>query len=142
MTKKYIYILFSITFVTLIVLYNKNNEVITNAFLETYDDYDYNTVLIEFDECKLSTNNFINKLSYFNDKDYIILEIIPYVNESYKYVFSNKKFLFYSNNLNYILNKFKNEYIDVMIENDSYVTNICIKGIRMNISNIDAVNFG
>ncbi len=127
MTKKYIYILFSI--IIIIILLINNSQKVTYAFKETYNDYDFNNYILEFKECDLSTNNFIEKLSYFNDKDYKILEIIPYRNYNIKYKF-------YSNNLKFILDEFKNEYIDIVIDNDTYVTNICIKNVKINTANI------
>ena len=131
MTKKYIFILLITTFIT-IFMSNFSSGKIIDAFVETYNDYDFANYELEFRECDLSTDNFIEIFSHFKDKDYKILEIIPYINESYKNIFINKKFSFYSNDLELILNDFKNEYVDIMLDNELYVNNICIKKIKIN----------
>lgn len=131
MTKKYIYILLSILLIITIVM-NNNIDVIEPTFNEIYDDYNFDNYEIKFDECKLSTDNFINKFSYFNDKDFKILEITPYIKESYINLFDNKQFLFYSNNLYKILDEFKNKYLDIMGDNENYISNICIKKVKIN----------
>lgn len=135
MTKKYIFI--SLTVIFIIALFNLNsNKKIIDVFNETSNDYDFSNYELEFIECDLNTDNFISIFSYFNNKDYKILEISLYINESYKNIFKNKKFLFYSNDLNLILDNFKNEYIDIMLNNDIYVNNICIQKVKINTAKI------
>ncbi len=133
MTKKYIYVLFSLFIITLIVL-NKDTKTL-DTFYEVYNDYDFNIYNLEFNECDLNTDNFIDKFSYFKDKDFKILEIVPYINESNKNLFIDKEFLFYSDNISDILEKFKNGYLDIMIDNSMYLTNICIMNVRIDTAN-------
>lgn len=134
MTKKYIYILFSIIFVISLTLVTKK-EVIVDAFNEVYNDYDFHTYTLKFNECDLSTSNFIEVFSYFDNKNYKILSITPYINVSYENLFSNIKFNYYSSDLRDILSDFKSEYIDTM-NNENYISNICIKSIKINTANI------
>lgn len=135
MTKKYIYILFSLLLIILIVI-SDNKMKTTDVFNETYNDYDFNIYNLKFNECDLNTDNFIDNFTYFKDKDFRLLEIEPYINESYKNLFIDKKFLFYSDDLTDILNKFKNDYLDIMLNNSIYITNVCIKSIRIDTANI------
>lgn len=121
--KKIIFILILISFV---ILYTRSydavytfNEIDTNVF----DNY-----VVKFKDCNLNTNNFIDKLSILNDKDFKILEITP-VN------IIDKTYYFYSDDLDYILNEFKNSYINSLILNDKYTTNICIDSIKIYTSN-------
>lgn len=101
----------------------KNITVFSYIEREIFDNY-----YIKFNKCDLNTNNFINKLSYLKHKDYKILEIVPEQN-------LNEKYLFYSNDLEGILDEFKNKYINLMINDSKYTTNICIKEIKINTSN-------
>lgn len=112
--------------ILLIFSYNIKEDVTVFSYSkeEIYDNYHMN-----FKECDLNTNNFIEKFSYLKNYDFKILEIIPYNN------FENN-FLFYTNELEYIHNKLMNDYIDIMIDNSKYTTNICIKEIKINTSNI------
>lgn len=130
MKKQFIYILF---FMLLIIIATKNStNLVQPTFIETANNYDFNNYEIEFIECQLTTDNFIDRFSYFYGKDFKILEIVPYINESYVDYFSDTQFLFYSNDLNDILDKFKNKYLDIMKHNDNYISNICIKKIKIN----------
>ena len=134
MTKKYIYILFLTIIILFITLTNTQNKNAINAFSENEDNYYFDTYLLNFNECDLNTNNFKEILSYFNNRDFKILEVVPYANV-YNKEMTNKKFLYYTNDIDYILEDFKNKYIDKMIDNSSYVTNICIKNIKIMTSN-------
>ena len=100
----------------------------TNIVLSEMDYETYNDYLLTFDECVLNTNNFIDKFSYFKDKEYRILEIVPYKKD-------NNKYLYYTKDLDYILDNFKNKYIYYLIDNNKYVNNICIKSVTINTSN-------
>ena len=122
--RKIILIVILFSFVTFVFSNTKESmPVFIHIDEEIYDNYH-----IEFKECILSTNNFVSVFSYFNDKDFKILEIIPYNN-------LNNKYLFYSNDLEYINNKFKNDYINIMLNEEKYITNICIKEVKINTSN-------
>ena len=102
----------------------EKDEIVFNELNnEVYDNY-----LLEFNECDLSTNNFINIFSFFNDKDYKILEIIPYKNDDNKYYY-------YSTNLDNIITNFKSKYIDSLLEDNKFTNNICIKNVKINTSN-------
>ncbi len=121
--RKLIFVLILISFV---ILYSNNydalytfNEINNNIF----DNY-----VVKFNDCDLNTFNFLDKLDYLNGKDFKILEITP-VN------IIDKTYYFYSSDLDSILNKFKNEYINSFIENDKYTTNVCIKEMKINTSN-------
>ncbi len=103
---------------------NEKDEIVFNELNnEVYDNY-----LLEFNECDLSTNNFINIFSFFNDKDYKILEIIPYKNDDNKYYY-------YSTNLDNTITNFKSKYIDSLLEDNKFTNNICIKNVKINTSN-------
>lgn len=114
-----------IVIILLIFSYNNEEDIIVFSYTkeEIYDNY-----YINFKECDLNTNNFIEKMSYLKEYDFKILKITPYHN-------LNNDYLFYSNNLEYILDKFKNDYINLMINESKYTTNICIKEIKINTSN-------
>ncbi len=118
--------------ILLIFSYNKNEDVMVFSYQkeEVYDNY-----YIKFKDCDLNTNNFIYKLEFLNDYDFKILQIVPYNN-------IDSEFLFYSNDLEYVHSKFKNDYINLMIEDSKYTTNICIKEIKINTSNyvLDKLN--
>lgn len=116
-----------ILLVIILFLFSNNIEKTGSVFLFAEDEV-YDNYIMKFDECELNTNNFIEKLEYFYNKDFKILEIIPYHD-------LDNKFLFYTDDLNYIYNKIKNDYLNIMIENSSYVTNMCIKEIKINTSN-------
>ena len=90
--------------------------------LERYDKTKKDLIIYPYGEY------FIEKLNNFKYKDFKILEIIPEKT-------LNETFLFYSNDLEGILDKFKNKYINLMINESKYTTNICIQGIRINTSN-------
>ncbi|MEF2690301.1 MAG: hypothetical protein U0N10_02730, partial [Bacilli bacterium] len=40
-----------------------------------------------------------------------------------------KEFLYYEKDINKVINDFKNKYIDIMVNNDLYVSNVCIKNV-------------
>ena len=125
---------FILLFILLLLFFSYKNTNSELVFNEINDSNIYDIYNLDFNECDLSTNNFIEKFSFFKDKDYKILEIIPY-----KY--DNNKYLFYTNNLNNVLNEFKNKYINYIINEDKYVTNICIKNVRIYTSNYDLNEF-
>ena len=110
MTKKYIYILFS-SFVLFLVFSFKGEKTITvfNEY-EYIDDCKFDNYILTFDDCELNLSNFKDVFSYFNDLEFKILEIIPYKNDNIKY-------LYYSDNLDYI------------------ISNICIKNVKINTAN-------
>ena len=132
---KKIVILFTIMLV--IFSYNKKNTI--NVFSYTKEEI-YDNYYIKFKDCDLNTNNFIEKMSYLKQYDFKILKIIPYNN-------LNTSYLFYTNDLDYIINNFKNKYINLMINESKYTTNICIQEIKINTSNYilnelkDIINF-
>jgi hypothetical protein len=103
----------------LFFFYNKDKEVMVFSYMEdeVFDNY-----YIKFKDCDLNTNNFIENFSFLKNKDFKILEIIPEKT-------LDEKYLFYSNNLERILDEFKNKYINSMINESKYTTNICIKEI-------------
>lgn len=111
--------------ILLIFSYNKKEdiEVFSYSKDETFDNY-----YINFKDCNLNTNNFIVKFNYIKDSDFKILKITPYND-------LNSEFLFYTDDLEYILNDFKNNYINLMMDDSKYTTNICIKEIKINTSN-------
>ena len=111
--------------ILLIFSYNKKEdiEVFSYSKDETFDNY-----YINFKDCNLNTNNFIEKFSYIKDNDFKILKITPYND-------LNSEFLFYTDDLEYILSNFKNNYINLMMDESKYTTNICIKEIKINTSN-------
>ena len=111
--------------ILLIFSYNKKEdiEVFSYSKDETFDNY-----YINFKDCNLNTNNFIEKFSYIKDSDFKILKITPYND-------LNSEFLFYTDDLEYILSNFKNNYINLMMDESKYTTNICIKEVKINTSN-------
>ena len=111
--------------ILLIFSYNKKEdiEVFSYSKDETFDNY-----YINFKDCNLNTNNFIEKFSYIKDNDFKILKITPYND-------LNSEFLFYTDDLEYILSNFKNNYINLMMDESKYTTNICIKEVKINTSN-------
>ena len=117
-------------FTTLFLSY----EDYTNYTFNEIEDNIYDNYILRFNNCDLNTNNFIDIFSYFKDKDYKILEVVP--TNSY-----NNKYIFYSSNLNYVLNTFKNEYINSLINDSKYTSEICIKEIKINTCNYDLDGF-
>ena len=128
MTKKYIYILFS-SFVLFLVFSFKGDKTISvfNEY-EYIDDYKFDNYILTFDDCELNLSNFKDVFSYFNDLEFKIFEIVPYKNDNIKY-------LYYSDNLDYIISNFKSKYLDSVIDKSSYITNICIKNVKINTAN-------
>lgn len=128
MTKKNIYILFS-SFVLFLVFSFKGEKTIPvfNEY-EYIDDYKFDNYILTFDDCELNLSNFKDVFSYFNDLEFKILEIVPYKNDNIKY-------LYYSDNLDYIISNFKSKYLDGVIDKSSYITNICIKNVKINTAN-------
>ena len=111
--------------ILLLFFYTKEKDAAVFSYIdaEVFDNY-----YIKFKDCDLNTNNFIKKLDYLKYKDFRILEVIPTnsLGETYK---------FYSNDLESILDEFKNKYINQMMSDSKYTTNICIKEIKINTSN-------
>jgi len=136
MTKKYIYILFSFFFMFGICFIDINKEEVESVFNDSNDIEKFDNYTLTFDHCELNTGNFIEKFSYFNNKDFKIIELKPYINNMYNNAFIDKKFLYYSSNLNLILEEFKNDYLDVLIDNSLYTINVCIDKVKINTSNI------
>ena len=122
--KKLVLLFIFILFFIILFPYNKK-EITVFSYIdsEVFDNY-----YVKFKDCDLNTNNFIDKLELLKYKDFKILEIVP-VNTL------NGTYMFYSNDLENILNEFKNKYINLMINESKYTTNICIKEIKINTSN-------
>lgn len=114
-------------FIVILFVFSYNNEEYTEVFSyskeEVFDNY-----YINFKDCNLNTNNFIDKFSYLKDSDFKILKITPYND-------LNSEFLFYTDDLEYILSDFKNNYINLIMNESKYTTNICIKEVKINTSN-------
>lgn len=122
--KKLVLLFILITLIIFLFSYKKEEQLVFSYIdNEVFDNY-----YIKFKDCTLNTNNFIEKLNTLKYKDFKILEIIPEKD-------LNKTYLFYSNNLENILDEFKNKYINLMINESKYTTNICIKEIKINTSN-------
>lgn len=114
-------------FIVILLVFSYNNEEYIEVFSyskeEVFDNY-----YIKFKDCDLNTNNFIDKFSYIKDSDFKILKITPYND-------LNSEFLFYTDDLEYILSDFKNNYINLIMNESKYTTNICIKEVKINTSN-------
>lgn len=114
-------------FIVILIVFSYNNEESIEVFSyskeEVFDNY-----YINFKDCDLNTNNFVDKFSYIKDNDFKILKITPYND-------LNSEFLFYTDDLDYILSNFKNNYINLMMDESKYTTNICIKEVKINTSN-------
>ena len=126
MKKLYIFLI-TIIIIT-IIIYPKKEKIIS-SFNEIDTSDTYKTFTLTFDECNLNTDNFIKIFSFFNNREFEINKIVPYVNESNQIIFNNKEFLYYEKNINKVINDFKNEYINIMVNNDLYVSNVCIKNV-------------
>ena len=117
-----------ILFIIILLIFSYNKKEDIEVFLyskeEVFDNY-----YINFEDCDLNTNNFIDKFSYLKESDFKILKITPYND-------LNSEFLFYTDDLEYILSNFKNNYINLMMDESKYTTNICIKEVKINTSNI------
>ena len=116
-------------FALFIFLYYIKDEIV---YSNTYNNKDYDTYNLKIDNCSLSTNNFISKLEYLNNKDFRILEIVPEV-------IYERKYEYYSSNLEFVLDDFKNKYVDEMMDDNKYAKNICIKEIKID-TNKEVVN--
>lgn len=114
-------------FIVILIVFSYNNEESIEVFSyskeEVFDNY-----YINFKDCNLNTNNFIEKFSYIKESDFKILKVTPYND-------LKSEFLFYTDDLEYILNNLKNKYINLMMDESKYTTNICIKEIKINTSN-------
>lgn len=124
---KKIIIILCITTLLLLINYKKEKTITYSLNYYGKDINTFDNFILNFEDCTFNTNNFLNKLSNLKKEEFKILEIVPY-----NKIFN--EFLYYSNDLNYILNSFKNNYIQYMINNNSYVTNICISNIKINTS--------
>ncbi|MBQ6281930.1 MAG: hypothetical protein IJK66_00135 [Bacilli bacterium] len=118
--------------IILLIFFNYNEK--TSVAFSYIENNIYDIHKLKFENCNLNTNNFIYIFNYFKNKDFKILEIVPYV--SY-----NSKFRFYSDDLKYILNKFKSEYLDIVVSNSKYVKNVCIKEVVIITSNYELIEF-
>ena len=79
---------------------------------------------------KTVKRNLMNLLEMGLDIEYTeINKMVPYINESNQIIFNNKEFLYYEKDINKVINDFKNKYIDIMVNNDLYVSNVCIKNV-------------
>lgn len=114
-------------FIVILLVFSYNNEEYIEVFSYSKDEI-FDNYYINFKDCDLNTNNFIEKFSYIKESDFKILKITPYND-------LNSEFLFYTDDLEYILSNFKNNYINLMMDESKYTTNICIKEIKINTSN-------
>ena len=114
-------------FIVILLVFSYNNEEYIEVFSYSKDEI-FDNYYINFKDCDLNTNNFIEKFSYIKERDFKILKITPYND-------LNNEFLFYTDDLEYILNDFKNNYINQMMNESKFTTNICIKEIKINTSN-------
>ncbi len=126
MKKLYIFLI-TIIIIT-IVIYPKKEKIIS-SFNEIDTSDTYKVFTLTFDECNLNTDNFIKVFSFFNNREFEINKMVPYINESNRIIFNNKEFLYYEKDINKVINDFKNKYIDIMVNNDLYVSNVCIKNV-------------
>ena len=126
MKKLYIFLI-TIIIIT-IIIYPKIERIIS-SFNEIDTSDTYKVFTLTFDECNLNTDNFIKVFSFFYNREFEINKIVPYINESNQIIFNNKEFLYYEKDINKVINDFKNKYIDIMVNNDLYVSNVCIKNI-------------
>ncbi len=126
MKKLYIFLI-TIIIIT-IVIYPKKERIIS-SFNEIDTSDTYKVFTLTFDECNLNTDNFIKVFSFFNNREFEINKMVPYINESNQIIFNNKEFLYYEKDINKVINDFKNKYIDIMVNNDLYVSNVCIKNV-------------
>lgn len=126
MKKLYIFLI-TIIIIT-IIIYPKKEKIIS-SFNEIDTNDTYKVFTLTFDECNLNTDNFIKIFSFFNNREFEINKIVPYINESNQIIFNNKEFLYYEKNINKVINDFKNKYINIMVNNDLYVSNVCIKNV-------------
>lgn len=126
MKKLYIFLI-TIIIIT-IVIYPKKEKIIS-SFNEIDTSDTYKVFTLTFDECNLNTDNFIKVFSFFNNREFEINKMVPYINESNQIIFNNKEFLYYEKDINKVINDFKNKYIDIMVNNDLYVSNVCIKNV-------------
>ena len=126
MKKLYIFLI-TILIIT-IVIYPKKEKIIS-SFNEIDTSDTYKVFTLTFDECNLNTDNFIKVFSFFNNREFEINKMVPYINESNQIIFNNKEFLYYEKDINKVINDFKNKYIDIMVNNDLYVSNVCIKNV-------------
>ena len=114
-------------FIVILLIFSYNNEESIEVFSYSKDEI-FDNYYINFKDCDLNTNNFVDKFSYIKDNDFKILKITPYND-------LNSEFIFYTDDLEYILNNFKNNYINLMMDESKYTTNICIKEVKINTSN-------
>lgn len=126
MKKLYIFLI-TIIIIT-IIIYPKKEKIIS-SFNEIDTSDTYKVFTLTFDECNLNTDNFIKVFSFFNNREFEINKMVPYINESNQIIFNNKEFLYYEKDINKVINDFKNKYIDIMVNNDLYVSNVCIKNV-------------
>ncbi len=126
MKKLYIFLI-TIIIIT-IIIYPKKERIIS-SFNEIDTSDTYKVFTLTFDECNLNTDNFIKVFSFFNNREFEINKMVPYINESNQIIFNNKEFLYYEKDINKVINDFKNKYIDIMVNNDLYVSNVCIKNV-------------
>ena len=126
MKKLYIFLI-TIIIIT-IIIYPKKERIIS-SFNEIDTSDTYKVFTLTFDECNLNTDNFIKVFSFFNNREFEINKMVPYINESHQIIFNNKEFLYYEKDINKVINDFKNKYIDIMVNNDLYVSNVCIKNV-------------
>lgn len=135
------YIIFIVIFFITIFIYlnNKKTEEVFYYMENTInEDYTFKDYYLFFNN--LNTNNFIDIFSFFKNKncEYKIIEIIPYYNSLYENLFKDKRFLYYSNDLNKILNSFSNDYMNVYISNsiEVNINQINIKEVIINTSKV------
>ena len=97
MKKLYIFLI-TIIIIT-IVIYPKKEKIIS-SFNEIDTSDTYKVFTLTFDECNLNTDNFIKVFSFFNNREFEINKMVPYINESNQIIFNNKEFLYYEKDIN------------------------------------------
>lgn len=105
--------------------------------------HDFNTFYLLFDNHKLDSKNMEQLFSFFNDYEYHISEIYPYVNPLFLEKLGNiEKISFNSNNLLDIINHFYLGYTNELSKHNlneeiekSLVYGIPIRMIKINTSN-------
>ncbi|MEF2690693.1 MAG: hypothetical protein U0N10_04800, partial [Bacilli bacterium] len=86
MKKLYIFLI-TIIIIT-IVIYPKKERIIS-SFNEIDTSDTYKVFTLTFDECNLNTDNFIKVFSFFNNREFEINKMVPYINESNQIIFNN-----------------------------------------------------
>ncbi|HHT37795.1 MAG TPA: hypothetical protein GXZ95_00065 [Mollicutes bacterium] len=96
-----------------------------------------------FDTFKLDSNNFVKILSFFNNHEYKIIEIYPYINPMYESILKDVSVIKYNGNTlkegilkayNIYLKKLENNYLSEEIDK-VLVNGMRIRMIKINVRN-------